>query len=80
MKHMDEKTIRELVNEAITGLGMERIYDEALPYVDFEALKAAQPINQTDLCATFAVAGFSAGIEFALRNIEISDDGKEKDI
>ncbi len=76
MKDLDNATIARLINEAVTGLGAQSIYNASLPYVDFEALKAAQPVSNDDLCATFATAGFAAGIKFALENLEIIDDEK----
>lgn len=69
-------SIDRIINEAVASLGVEAIYNAALPYVDFEALQAAQPVSTTDLSATFAAAGFAAGIKFALENLYISDDGK----
>lgn len=73
---ISKEDINRLINEAVASLGAEAIYNAALPYVDFEALQAAQPVNTTDLKATFAAAGFAAGIKFALENLEVSDDGK----
>lgn len=74
MKDLDSVTISRLVNEAITNLDAQQIYNASLSYVDFEALKAGEPVSNNDLCATFAVAGFAAGIKFALENLEIKND------
>ena len=74
--NISKEEISRLINEAINGLGAEKIYLDSLRFVDLEAMEAEHNISRTDLCATFAVAGFAVGIDFALNNLEITDDGK----
>ena len=72
---MDETTINRLVNGAVSATPLMTAYDMALKYIDLEAMQAAQPLTNEELCANMAMAGFIAGIRFALENLEIKDDG-----
>ena len=73
---MDEKTIERLIAEAINGVGAAAIYSRAFDYADAIKLEGDKLDAETLLKMQFAVGGFAAGIEFALSNLEITDDGK----
>lgn len=72
--NIDQETISRLIKEAIESIGYTDVYKLSFPYVDLEAMKASEGMTQDELAATFAVAGFAAGIEFALKNLEIKDE------
>ncbi len=73
MDGMNEETIQRLISEAVGALGAQRIYSLALPYVDVEAMKAAEPIIRDEWAAALAAAGFMAGIRFTLENLTVKD-------
>lgn len=68
---MDESTITKLVDEAISAIPGEYIYDMALKYVNLDALQSMPDLTQEELCANMAGGGFIAGIRFTLEHIEI---------
>ena len=72
MQNLDDKTIKDLIDEAINMVGIEEIYKMSFDYVDLEALQETQPVSKTELCATFSAAGFAAGIKFTLQYLEVS--------
>lgn len=74
MDGMNEETIQRLVDEAVIGLGAQKIYSLALPNVDVEAMKEAEPITRDEWAATLATAGFMAGIRFTLENLTQTDE------
>ena len=72
--NIDQETISRLIKEAVDSIGFMDVYTLSFPYVDMEAMKAAEGLTQEEHAAAFAVAGFAAGIEFALKNLEITDE------
>ena len=73
---LDKQTVENLVEETYKKVGNDHMYSAALHYVDFEALQTQQqpPLRQDELCATFAVAGFLAGVKFVLEHLDSVDD------
>ena len=72
---LSEENINQLIKEAISGLGPYRIYDKALSYIDIDSLKSESSkshITTEQLSVSFSVAGFAAGIKYALSNIMIN--------
>ena len=72
-----KEDIKQLINEAVSGLGADWIYRESMKYLNVEAMRNEsknKPFTAEEIGTNFAVAGFMAGIEFALQNIQITDD------
>ena len=78
---MDEKTIKELVDKAAILLTPDQRYGLALKYIDKNLIAewATHPGTATpeELATASAAAGFLAGIEFVLTNLEAHDDDPE---
>ena len=72
---ISREDITRLITEAINGVGIDGVYNAALPYVE-ALIQKAETLDNFNYDRAFAVGGFAAGIEFALQNLEISDDGK----
>ena len=69
-----EENINDLIKQAVSDLGPYEIYNEALSYIDLDLLKtetADGTITAENLSINFSVAGFAAGIKFALSNVKI---------
>lgn len=69
------ENINRLIVEAINSVGMDGVYNAALPYVE-AFIQEAKTLENFNYERAFAVGGFAAGIDFALRNLEITDDEK----
>ena len=76
MEYIGKDDIPRLIEEAINETGMENIYKLSFSYVDFEAMQKAQPIIKEDLCKTFAVAGFAAGMQYVFERLDIIEEEK----
>lgn len=73
MTELTNEQIAELIKEAVEGLGYDRIIADATDYIDTDALIDAQPMKAEEIAYTYATAGFSAGIRFTLKNVELTD-------
>lgn len=74
MDGMDEATITRLIREALSYLSADKILGLVSKHINIKKLKDLQPITKDELIDTFVVAGFAAGIEFSLRNLEARSD------
>lgn len=77
---IDEATIANLVNEAVSAIPIMTVYDMALKNIDISALQSAQDLTRDELCANMAMGGFIAGIRFTLENLEIHPDDVETEL
>ena len=73
---MDKETIERLIAEAINGVGTAGIYSRACDYAATFDINGGKLDEETALKIKFATAGFAAGIEFTLNNLELTEDGK----
>lgn len=72
---ISEQDIERLTKEAVSSLGPDWIYGESMRYLNLEAMKTEseqRPMTTEEIGLNFSVAGFVAGIKFALSNIDIS--------
>lgn len=74
MDGMDEATITRLIREALSYLSADEILSLANKHINIKEFKDSQPMTKDELIDTFVVAGFAAGIEFSLRNLEAQND------
>lgn len=75
---MNDETIYSLINSAVLALGHEEIYHKSLRFIDLDAMEKANPaLTNSEIITNFTVGGFCNGIDFALRNLEIRDDGED---
>lgn len=74
MDGMDEATITRLIKEALSYLSADKILGLAIKHIDIQKFKDSQPMTKDELIDTFVTAGFAAGIEFALRNLEAKNE------
>lgn len=74
----DEKIITKLVEDALNNTGTELIYSMAGKYAAIIDHDVNTDIpKEIAMKMNYAVYGFAAGIDFALRNLEITDDEQE---
>lgn len=69
-----EENITRLIQEAVDYLGQDGIYNLALRYIDTPAIAAAGKLTAEEISTSFSVAGFAAGIKFALENFQPAED------
>ena len=74
---VEKQDIGRLVDEAVEVLGFQKIYDLSLRYFDSERAQENQPLTQTEFAVSFSVAGFCAGVRFALENLEFQTEEEQ---
>lgn len=70
---MDEKNIRNLIDEARAAIKPEDVYNLTASKLDIPKMvrdSKEKPLSVHELGLSFAYVGFMQGIEYALRNIE----------
>ncbi len=74
--NITEQNIRDLINDAINVLGINKILDLTSKYLDTDEMLKAKELTTKEIAVNYSVAGFSAGIRFALENIEIHEENE----
>lgn len=77
---LTEENIQTLLEQASRAVDRMDIYKECLEKLDIEAIISAnkeRPLTFEEIGANFSYCGFLVGIEYALRNLNINDDGKD---
>ena len=72
MEYIGKDDIPRLIEEAINETGTENIYNLSLSFIDSKAMQKALQ----DLCMTFAVAGFAAGMQYVFERLDIIEEEK----
>ena len=78
---LSQEDIERLTKEAVSGLGGEAIYEAASRYLNLELMLAKsekQPLTVKEVGLNYSVAGFMAGINFALTNISFEQEDQEE--
>lgn len=72
-----EQNIARLIAEAVEYLNIDGVYDLALRFVDAPKMAQAQGLTAEEIAKNFSVAGFAAGIKFALENFVPEQEEQE---